>query len=148
MIYALYFQHAGQVDVVFKGDAASITCVWEDCGFETSDQREMVRHIYYHAYHTKIKCLGANLIEKLALPGCTLDPQSRNTVPELETALVCHWDDCSVEFVNVQEFYWHVHTHSMSVQITQTEDKKNQMKCLWENCKSSFSSKVFCFQIN
>ena len=130
-------QHAGQVGVEYKGDEASITCMWEDCGFVTSDQKEMIRHIYYHAYHTKIKCLGANLIEKLALQGCQLDPQTRNAVPELTEPLICSWDDCKLEFLNVQQFYWHVHTHS----ITNDSGEKTTKKCLWGNCKSSFQNK-------
>ena len=70
-------EHAGQVEVVSKEAELSITCNWEDCGFETGDQKEMLRHIYYHSYHTKIKCLGANLIEKQALQGCQLPPDTR-----------------------------------------------------------------------
>lgn len=130
-------EHAGQVGVVYKGEEASITCMWEDCGFETFDQKEMIRHIYYHAYHTKIKCLGANLIEKLALQGCQLDPQTRNAVPELSEPLICSWDDCKLEFLNVQQFYWHVHTHS----ITNDDGEKTKKKCLWDACKSTFPNK-------
>lgn len=129
--------HAGQVEVVYKGEKASIMCVWEDCGFETSDQKEMIRHIYYHAYHTKIKCLGANLIEKLALQGCQLDPQTRNAVPELTEPLICSWKECKLEFLNVQLFYWHVHTHS----ITDDNGEKGTKKCLWDSCTGSFCNK-------
>ncbi|XP_057373013.1 histone H4 transcription factor-like [Daphnia carinata] len=129
--------HAGQVVVVTTGEETSLTCIWEDCGFETSDQKEIIRHIYYHAYHTKIKCLGANLIEKLALQGCQLDPQTRNSVPELSGPLICYWDDCKLEFLNVQQFYWHVHTHS----ITNDNGEKKEKKCLWANCKSTFANK-------
>lgn len=129
--------HAGQVGVEYKGEKASITCLWEDCGFETSNQKEMIRHIYYHAYHTKIKCLGANLIERLALQGCQLDPATRNAVPELSEPLICNWEDCNLEFLNVQQFYWHVHTHS----ITNDDKEKKIKNCLWDNCKSSFPTK-------
>lgn len=95
----------------------------------------MVRHIYYHGYHTKVKCLGANLIEKLALQGCQLDPHTRNSVPELSEPLICNWADCKIEFVNVQHFYWHIHSHAESP----TGEK--EWKCLWEGCKFSCSSK-------
>ena len=127
-------QHAGQVDVDDKG---SVTCMWEDCEFVTSDQNEMTRHIYYHAYHTKIKCLGANLIEKLGLQSCKRDSKTRNVVPELTEPLICLWVDCQLEFLSVQEFYWHVHTHSSS----NDSGGENAKKCLWGNCKKTFQGK-------
>ena len=127
-------QHAGQVDVDDKG---SVTCMWEDCGFVTSDQNEMTRHIYYHAYHTKIKCLGANLIEKLGLQSCKRDSKTRNVVPELTEPLICLWVDCQLEFLSVQEFYWHVHTHFSS----NDSGGENAKKCLWGNCKKAFKDK-------
>ena len=128
-------EHAGGVGIITKDSEMTITCAWEDCGFETSDQREMLRHIYYHAYHTKIKCFGANLIEKLALQGCQLDPHTRNAVPELSEALTCLWDDCTTEFLNVQQFYWHVHSHS-----NVTTEKKD-INCRWDGCQSKFGNK-------
>lgn len=130
-------EHAGQVNVTQKGDETVITCLWEECGFNSTDQKESIRHIYYHAYHTKIKCLGANLIEKHALQGCQLDPQTRNTVPELTEPLTCRWEDCSIEFVNIQQFYWHVHTHA----ITNDNGEKETKRCVWSDCQSRFGNK-------
>lgn len=107
----------------------------------------MVRHIYYHAYHTKIKCLGANLIEKLALQGCQLDPQTRNSVPELSEPIICAWEGCQLEYLNVQQFYWHIHTHSQTEQQSEGEtdgpsdDKKKAWKCLWDGCTFSCANK-------
>ncbi len=104
----------------------------------------MVRHIYYHAYHTKIKCLGANLIEKLALQGCQLDPQTRNSVPELSEPIVCYWEHCGVEFLNVQQFYWHIPTHALhsSQQPADGENEPSkERKCLWNGCKFSCLNK-------
>ena len=37
-------------------------CLWTDCGFESPDSEEMVRHINFHAFHTKIKCHGRNML--------------------------------------------------------------------------------------
>ena len=127
-------QHFGQVDVDDKG---SITCMWGDCGFVTSDQNGMTRHIYYHAHHTKLKFHGAQYIEKCGLQGCRLDPKTRNAVPELTEPLICLWVDCKSEFLNVQEFFWHVHTHSSS----NDGSEKTAKKCLWGNCKKAFKDK-------
>ena len=130
-------EHAGGVGVSGKDCDSQlvITCAWEDCGFETGDQKEMIRHIYYHAYHTKIKCFGANLIEKLALQGCQLDPHTRNAVPELSEPLICSWDNCGTEFLNVQHFYWHIHSHSNS------STDKQPVKCLWSYCQANFANR-------
>jgi len=124
-------EHAGQVAVSVKDDELYITCMWEDCGFGTCDQKEILRHIYFHAYHTKVKCLGANMIEQLALQGCQLDQETRNAVPELSEPFICCWEDCQLEYLNVQQFYWHVHTHS----YPSTGKRK---RCLWASCQSSF----------
>ena len=127
-------QHAGQVDVDGKD---SITCLWEDCRFVTPDKSKMTKHMYYHAHHTKIKCLGANFIEKLGLQSCKRDPKTRNAVPELTEPLICSWIDCKLEFLNIQEFYCHVYTHSSH----NDSGEKTAKKCLWDNCKKTFQNK-------
>lgn len=38
--------HAGQVEVTYKEEKPSLTCLWEDCGFETTDQKEVNSHQY------------------------------------------------------------------------------------------------------
>ena len=37
-------------------------CLWAECGFESPSSEEMVRHINFHSFHTKIKCHGYNMI--------------------------------------------------------------------------------------
>lgn len=43
-------------------------CLWESCGFESSDSNEIVRHVNFHSYHTKIKCIGSNILARSRLP--------------------------------------------------------------------------------
>ena len=122
-------QHVGQVD----DDKGSITCMWEDCGSVTSGKKEMMRHIYCHAYHTKLKFHGAQCIEKRGLQECQLDSKSRNAVPQVTEPFICSWVDCKLEFDNIQEFVSHVHSHSTTKNVGE-----KTVKCLWGNCKSSF----------
>jgi hypothetical protein len=43
-------------------------CLWESCGFESADSNEIVRHVNFHSYHTKIKCIGSNILARSRLP--------------------------------------------------------------------------------
>lgn len=48
--------------------AGVYACLWESCGFESSDASEIMRHVNYHSYHTKIKCIGSNILARTKLP--------------------------------------------------------------------------------
>lgn len=71
-------------------------CHWKDCEGFTETLPELRRHILLHAFHTKIKCHGANLQISKKISGCSLGIDSRNIIPELPEPLVCLWEDCSV----------------------------------------------------
>jgi len=43
-------------------------CLWESCGFESMDSNEIVRHVNFHSYHTKIKFIGSNMLARSDLP--------------------------------------------------------------------------------
>jgi hypothetical protein len=43
-------------------------CLWESCEFESADSNEIVRHVNFHSYHTKIKSIGSNILARLRLP--------------------------------------------------------------------------------
>ena len=117
--------HAGQVDV---DDQDSNTCLWEDCGFVTSDKGHILRHINYHPYHEKLKYNARTHLEEKAMQGCQSNTHKRNQIP-LSTPLICLWADCKREFHNVQDFIAHVNQH-----VTVG-------KCLWESCASTFAKK-------
>ena len=69
-------------------------CLWTDCGFETPSSEEMVRHINFHSFHTKIKCHGLNMLTKHGLAPCSLDPGQRNIVPDITEPWLCQWEGC------------------------------------------------------
>ena len=56
---------------------------------------ELVRHVYFHAFHAKIKNIGEHII-KVRDQQCLLDRMSRNMIPELPDRLQCAWSDCQV----------------------------------------------------
>jgi hypothetical protein len=43
-------------------------CLWGPCDFESVDSSELMRHINYHSYHTKLKCIGSNILARSRLP--------------------------------------------------------------------------------
>ena len=89
-------------------------CLWAECGFETGSSEEMVRHIHFHGFHTKIKCHGSNMLARHQLAPCTLDPAQRNIVPDLSEPPVCGWAGCSqagAVWSQPHRFYRHVQEH-------------------------------------
>lgn len=48
--------------------AGVYACLWESCEFESADSNEIVRHVNFHSYHTKIKSIGSNILARLKLP--------------------------------------------------------------------------------
>ena len=75
-------------------------CQWRECSAEVEGQKAgYLRHVYFHAFHVKIKCIGALLIQKSGSDNCILDSQSRNLIPELPEQLQCRYEDCGVGLV-------------------------------------------------
>lgn len=42
--------------------AGVYACLWEACGFESANTKQIIRHVNFHSYHTKIKCIGSNIL--------------------------------------------------------------------------------------
>ena len=115
----------------------SFGCLWQECGFESCDSQEMVRHINFHAFHTKIKCHGQNMLEVNQLLPCKLDPAQRNILPDLTGQLRCEWADCEQaeeDWQMAQSFYWHVKSHP--------EDQlaDGLLQCRWLGCNKQDTS--------
>ena len=111
-------------------------CLWSECGFETSSSDEMVRHINFHSFHTKIKCHGLNMLKSHGLKPCALDPSQRNIVPDLSDPLKCGWVGCDMkdnQWHQPQHFYFHVCNHP-------EELRKKEIKCHWQICKKTDGS--------
>ncbi|XP_050702214.1 histone H4 transcription factor-like [Eriocheir sinensis] len=110
-------------------------CYWRECEFSCSAKEEMDRHVYFHAFHTKIKSIGAVIMEERD-EKCILDSHGRNLIPEVPEPFQCLWDDCNVEFASAHTFYCHTEGH---VRSADQEDSGKGYICAWKGCFSSFS---------
>ena len=85
------------VHIIALSVIAGFACHWRECGLDAlSDFVELVRHVYFHAFHVRIKSVGMSLILKNKLRGCQIDSVSRNMIPELPDKLHCSWVGCDV----------------------------------------------------
>lgn len=88
-----------------------LTCQWNLCKFDTDDRVELLRHLDYHAYHTRLKTFGLGLVNVISIPNCLADSKFRNVIPEIPNDYFCYWDGCLKSFTLIQEFIEHVNYH-------------------------------------
>lgn len=121
---------------------AEFTCLWDLCRFSTANYEIFVRHINYHAYHTKLKTYGHSLTTKITLPQCMNPSKQRNSIPDLPHDFICGWNNCNQAFSPVQDYLDHVQ-HHLNTDYTHKRDipcrkmtylHKTEVKCLWEGC--------------
>ena len=108
----------GFKELVDDGDSPEKTfgCLWQDCGFETVNSGEMIRHLNFHSFHTKIKCHGVNILEDTQVKPCQLPRDQRNVLPQLpDCDFQCQWEGCEKNdefFSEPIKYYWHVQWHA------------------------------------
>lgn len=78
--------------------AEEYTCLWQECGFcSLESSADLVRHVYFHCYHTKLKQWGLRALQSQSdVSHCQLDFQSRNIIPEIQENFLCLWEYCEV----------------------------------------------------
>ncbi|OWF44797.1 histone H4 transcription factor-like [Mizuhopecten yessoensis] len=114
-------------------------CCWRECGTEVQGENyDFYRHVYFHSFHVKIKCIGSLLINKLGMDNCLLDTHTRNLIPELPERLQCGWHMCEAVVDNPEMFYRHVDNHADNCTEGKKSNRKNaatsNAKCEWEAC--------------
>ena len=88
-------------------------CLWRRCGHQTPSSDEIVRHVHFHTFHTKLKSHGANVTrETEGLERCQLDSRQVNVLPDLSEPMVCLWQgesclDQNTTFSEPIKFYRH-----------------------------------------
>ena len=121
----------------------TLGCLWQDCGFETTSSGEMIRHLNFHAFHTKIKAHGQNIWSSTKIQICTWSKEQRNVLPQLpECDFMCQWEECDrghEVFAEPIKFYWHVQWHPEEYRISkinhrQKVTKIGKVECRWANC--------------
>ena len=129
-------QHVREAEVRQQGEECLLVCLWAECGFEALSSEEMVRHINFHSFHTKIKCHGLNMLTSHGLQPCVLDPSQRNIVPDLTDPFQCEWAGCELGaqvWERPQHFYSHVCAHGEEVRGT-------EIRCAWLGCNKTDGS--------
>lgn len=62
-------QHLNNITVkVTDNNDEVYVCQWKDCVFQTSGTDEITRHVNFHSFHTKLKCIGSNIRQRIKLP--------------------------------------------------------------------------------
>lgn len=116
----------------------NFSCFWRDCGWDSPiDAGDLIRHVFFHAFHTRIKLEGHKKQQEMKLAPCTLDSQSRNLLPDIPEPFLCEWKECNVEFNCPTLYYRHVDSHAWAVDKTLVEvgengRKKYSVTCQWE----------------
>ena len=56
-------KHVTEAEVIHNPPplSDSFACLWHECGFETINSSEMVRHINFHAFHSKVSTDSSSL---------------------------------------------------------------------------------------
>lgn len=112
------------------------------CHYETKDYRTMIRHLYIHAYHTKIKTNGADLCSAVKLPVCKMDSEHRNLIQEAKTDFFCHWGDCKESFVSIQNFFDHVKYHVILAYPAIVNPDQENIVCQWYRCDKTYKQQI------
>ncbi|XP_076750156.1 histone H4 transcription factor [Xylocopa sonorina] len=108
-------------------------CQWNGCVYESNDPDEISRHVNYHAYHTKLKCIGSNIRSRIKLPKCRRDSEWKNVV-DLPAPLLCRWEECLKYFRNYQLYLYHVTAH---IEESPRGNKiEGGLECKWTGCGS------------
>ncbi|NXV64188.1 HINFP factor, partial [Molothrus ater] len=123
--------------------AEEYTCLWQDCGFcSPASSAELVRHVYFHCYHTKLKQWGLRALQGQAeLSHCQLDFQSHNIIPEIQESFLCLWEYCERSFDNPEWFYRHVEDHSFCSEYKAAGKENHVLLCGWKDCNCSFKGR-------
>lgn len=124
-------------------------CEWQGCDSSSFDcDSTFNRHVKFHAFHTKLKQIGVNVLDSLNnkhkeskepqnTPKCNLDDQTQNVIPELPFKFECSWDLCDYTTDNPELFYRHI--KSMHVDTFVVKDSNS--KCMWGQCEQKLTNK-------
>lgn len=116
----------------------NFACSWRECGWDSPmDAGDLIRHVFFHVFHTRIKLEGFKKQQEMKLAPCALDGQSRNLIPENPEPFLCEWKECNVIFNCPTLFYRHVDSHAMAVdknlvEVSEDGRKKFSVTCQWE----------------
>ena len=144
-----FLQHvSSHLDEHVSGNSSRFTCEWNGCdASEFSCESKFKRHVKYHAFHTKLKEIGTEVLktllertvagDKQQIPKCSLDEETRNYIPELPCKFECAWNACEYTTDNPELFYRHIKTMHVDTFSCKTKNSK----CLWSECEQKLADK-------
>lgn len=127
------------------GDNPKYECEWEECDYVPFECiATFRRHVRFHAFHTKLKQIGLNVLKNREnnqnsnqpVPKCNLDEKNRNIIPELPFKFECAWAACKHSTDNPELFYRHIKEH-----VNAYPAKLTDAKCEWFECKQIITNK-------
>ncbi|OXU20486.1 hypothetical protein TSAR_003327 [Trichomalopsis sarcophagae] len=129
--------HVSELDIKITSDIEVYACLWSGCNYESEVDTDIMRHVNYHAFHSKLKCIGLNVRGRTKLPKCRRDTDWKNILDSLPPH-ECQWEDCAKNFNNYQLFLYHISIH---VENNPRGNKvEGGISCLWTGCKSKYPS--------
>lgn len=60
--------HMTELEIREKESGPVYVCLWTGCMYENGKTTDIMRHVNYHSFHTKIKCIGTNVRKRVQLP--------------------------------------------------------------------------------
>ncbi|XP_018610651.2 histone H4 transcription factor [Scleropages formosus] len=119
------------------------SCLWRECGFcAVESPGELLRHVYFHCYHTKLKQWGQAVLQSQPdLGSCALGPQNRNVVPDISDNFVCQWEHCETSLENPEWFYRHVEMHGLCTEMKSNGREESALHCGWKDCEATFKGR-------
>nr|XP_020831936.1 histone H4 transcription factor-like isoform X3 [Phascolarctos cinereus] len=123
-------------------------CLWRSCEFCAAGPNELIIHVNFHSYHTKLKYLGSQMrAYHQDLPECSQRNHSQNMVPEIADTFVCCWEHCDMTINNPEWFYQHVTMHAYCAENESLLNNRKAIFCRWKEqificqyCSKHFAS--------
>lgn len=60
--------HVTELEIRVTSEGEVYACLWSGCIYETDVDVDVKRHLNYHAFHSKLKCIGTNVRGRTKLP--------------------------------------------------------------------------------
>lgn len=137
-----YLQHVAEhVDYLWTEEWQSnkekwFICLWNNCKFQSNCEVKSTTHVNFHAYHTRLKCVGLAVLNLCEIPGCKLNSDGANILPDLPSEFECNWKNCNERFECMQYYAYHVAQH-----LDFSEFKNSNFICPWTDCTLQFTAR-------
>eukprot|EP00794_Sanderia_malayensis_P014400 gene14400-15899_t len=107
-------QDVNDCDTILSNNNNNYKCAWNNCYWEAAvgNVDEFTRHVMFHAYHSRLKCLGAFEIILQGVNQCSLNVETPDLLPEVGEPFLCKWDTCGMNLLCPEKFYKHVEMHA------------------------------------